>query len=227
MTSVSRRPFVKTCVSSLPRRTIITSDGQKRVKIPLRYLDQYRFKFGQPQEGVGQGPGTTGRRPGTAWRAMANDPGTAWQGDQPGEQTYEVEIPLEELTRMMLEDLALPWLEEKPEQQVTTITYQHHGCAAPWLAGQSRQAPHSAGQPQTQCGPRARRSRATCTMTTCASRSGTCTRRSTANAAVYMLMDRSGSMTTRKKYIAKSFFFWMVRFLAPEISTRGDGLHRP
>jgi hypothetical protein len=34
-----------------------------------------------------------------------------------------------------------------------------------------------------------------------------------ANAAVYMLMDCSGSMTTSKKYIAKSFFFWMVRFL--------------
>ncbi len=34
-----------------------------------------------------------------------------------------------------------------------------------------------------------------------------------ANAAVYMLMDRSGSMTTSKKYVAKSFFFWMVRFL--------------
>jgi hypothetical protein len=26
-------------------------------------------------------------------------------------------------------------------------------------------------------------------------------------------MDVSGSMTTSKKYIAKSFFFWMVRFL--------------
>jgi uncharacterized protein len=34
-----------------------------------------------------------------------------------------------------------------------------------------------------------------------------------ANAAVYLLMDRSGSMTTEKKYIAKSFFFWLVRFL--------------
>ena len=32
------------------------------------------------------------------------------------------------------------------------------------------------------------------------------------NAAVYILMDRSGSMTTGKKYVAKSFFFWMVRF---------------
>jgi uncharacterized sporulation protein YeaH/YhbH (DUF444 family) len=29
----------------------------------------------------------------------------------------------------------------------------------------------------------------------------------------YLLIDHSGSMTTEKKYIAKSFFFWLVRFL--------------
>ena len=75
-----------------------------------------------------------------------NDRGTAWQGDQPGEHDYEVEVPLEELTRMMLEDLALPWLEEKPERQVTTTTHRLHGCAPQGLDGQSRQAPHLAGQ---------------------------------------------------------------------------------
>jgi hypothetical protein len=39
------------------------------------------------------------------------------------------------------------------------------------------------------------------------------------NAAVYLLMDRSGSMTTEKKYIAKSFFFWLVRFLRLKYKT--------
>ncbi len=34
-----------------------------------------------------------------------------------------------------------------------------------------------------------------------------------ARAAVYMLMDRSASMTTEKRYIAKSFYFWLTRFL--------------
>jgi uncharacterized sporulation protein YeaH/YhbH (DUF444 family) len=43
----------------IAEEAIITSDGQKRVRIPLRYLEQYRFKYGQPQEGVGQGPGET------------------------------------------------------------------------------------------------------------------------------------------------------------------------
>jgi uncharacterized sporulation protein YeaH/YhbH (DUF444 family) len=33
------------------------------------------------------------------------------------------------------------------------------------------------------------------------------------NAAVFLLMDRSGSMTSEKKYIVKSFFWWMVRFI--------------
>ena len=30
----------------IAEENIITSDGRKLVKIPLRYLDQYRFRFG-------------------------------------------------------------------------------------------------------------------------------------------------------------------------------------
>ena len=105
----------------IAEEAIITSDGQKRVRIPLRYLDQYRFKYGQPQQGVGQGAGKQGDFLGQR-AGDENDPGTGLPGDQPGELTYEVEIPLDELTLMMLEDLALPWLEEKPEKEVTTNT---------------------------------------------------------------------------------------------------------
>src|SRR5690606_27493701 len=38
-------------------------------------------------------------------------------------------------------------------------------------------------------------------------------RRPASRAAVYMMMDRSGSMGSGKRYIAKGFFFWLVRFL--------------
>jgi len=44
----------------IAEEAIITSDGTKRAKIPLRYLDQYRFKYGQPPQGVGQGEGQPG-----------------------------------------------------------------------------------------------------------------------------------------------------------------------
>src|SRR5438067_779833 len=51
----------------IAEEAIITSDGQKRVRIPLRYLEQYRFKYGQPQEGVGHGPGKPGDLLGRQW----------------------------------------------------------------------------------------------------------------------------------------------------------------
>jgi len=190
---------------------IITSDGHKRVKIPLRYLEQFRFKYGQPQQGVGQGQGKLGdilgRRGGDG-----NGPGDGLAGDQPGELTYEVEVPLDELTRMMLEDLSLPWLEEKPERQVTTITHRHtdirrRGSLAnldkrrTLLANIKR----NASRGEAKVGHLHEEDLRFKVWDEHEEKH--------ANAAVYMLMDRSGSMTTSKKYVAKSFFFWMVRFL--------------
>src|SRR5215471_11230467 len=176
----------------IAEEAIITSDGTKRVRIPLRYLDQYRFKYGQPPQGVGQGQGQP--------------------GDVPGEHTYEVEVPLEELAQMMLEDLALPWLEEKPERQITTTSHRftdlrRRGAFAnldkrrTLLENIKRNA--ARGVPGVGHFHDADlRYKVWDTY-----------EETHANAAVYMLMDVSGSMTTSKKYIAKSFYFWMVRFL--------------
>jgi sporulation protein YhbH len=193
----------------IAEEAIITSDGRKKVKIPLRYLDQYRFRYGNPQPGVGQGPGQPGEVIGQQ-SGDGNGPGQA--GDQPGEQTYEVEVPLEELTQMMLEDLALPWLEEKPERQVTSITHRftdirRKGSLAnidkrrTLLSNIKRNA--ARGIPEV----------GNIQEDDLRFKVWDTHEEVHANAAVYMLMDRSGSMTTSKKYVAKSFFFWMVRFL--------------
>ena len=78
--SGSKRRFARTCKELIAEESIITSDGQKLVRIPLRYLDQYRFRLG-PQ-GRGHGPGQPGDRLGTAWRAMATA-GTALSSRRP------------------------------------------------------------------------------------------------------------------------------------------------
>jgi uncharacterized protein len=193
----------------IAEEAIITSDGNKKVKIPLRYLDQYRFKYGNPQPGVGQGPGQPGEVIG---RQAGDGDGSGPAGDQPGELTYEVEMPLEELTQMMLEDLALPWLEEKPERQVTSETHRftdirRKGSLAnidkrrTLLSNIKRNA--ARGVPEV----------GDIREADLRYKVWDTQEEVHANAAVYMLMDRSGSMTTSKKYVAKSFFFWMVRFL--------------
>ncbi|MDP3778837.1 MAG: DUF444 family protein [bacterium] len=195
----------------IAEESIITSDGNKRIRIPIRYLEQYRFKYGQPQQGVGQGPGqpgdVLGRRGGNG-----NAPGEGQPGDQTGEQTYEVNVPIEELTQMMLEDLALPWLEQKPERQIVSETLEftdlrkkgaisnlakRETLKANALRNAARGQPgiHDLHEADLRF------------------RTWDINYHRHSNAAVYLLMDRSGSMTTSKKYIAKSFFFWMVRFL--------------
>jgi len=195
----------------IAEEAIITSDGTRRVRIPLRYLDQYRFKYGQPQEGVEHGQGQPGDVLGQR-TGDGNDPGDGQPGDQPGEHTYEVEVALEDLAQMMLEDLALPWLEEKPERQITTTSHRftdlrRRGAFAnldkrrTLLENLKRNA--ARGTPEVGH------------LRDADLRFKVWDRHEEthANAAVYMLMDVSGSMTTSKKYIAKSFYFWMVRFL--------------
>ncbi|MDE3074499.1 MAG: DUF444 family protein, partial [Chloroflexota bacterium] len=107
----------------IAEETIITSDGHKKVKIPIRYLDQYRFRYGDNRkgQGVGQGPGQVGD-------VIASDPGdkpsVGQAGDQPGQEIYEAEVSLDDLTAMMLEDFALPWLEQKDQELVKTTSYE-------------------------------------------------------------------------------------------------------
>src|SRR5579862_9353190 len=81
--------------------TIITSDGKKMVKIPIKYLEQYRFRYGddREREGVGQGPGDVGDV--IATNPQDGPPG-GMAGDEPGEDVYEAEVSLDDLTNMML-----------------------------------------------------------------------------------------------------------------------------
>lgn len=195
----------------ISEEAIITSDGAKRVKIPLRYLDQYRFKYGHPQPGVGQGAGepgdVIGRRDGDGTAQGEGEP-----GDQPGEHTYEVEVPLEELTQMMLEDLALPWLEEKPNRHITSSVPRYTDIRRRGsLANLDKRrtlienVKRNAARGVPEVGDLREADLRFKVWEEHEERHS--------NAAVYMLMDCSGSMTSSRKYIAKSFFFWMVRFL--------------
>ena len=199
----------------IAEETIITSDGKKLVKIPLRYLDQYRFRFGQLRGGAGQGRGQVGdviARDGE--RGAGGEP----PGDQPGEQVYEAEVAVEELTRMMLEDLALPWLEAKEQRELAAATYafdevRRKGAMAnldkrrTLRENLKRHAAHNAPKVGA------------FNDTDLRFKAWNAREEPHSNAAVYLLMDRSGSMTTEKKYIAKSFFFWLVRFLRLKYAT--------
>lgn len=190
---------------------IILSDGKKTIKVPIRSLDEYRFRYDSGQrQGVGQGNGDSkvgdvvGQEPGQG-------PGKE-AGDQPGVDYYEAEVTMDELAQLIFEDLGLPNLEEKRQQELESESVKFtdvrkvgvmanldkkrtikENIKRNAMAGEARfkdvrkdDLRFKTWEPEIKL---------------------------QSNAVVFAMMDVSGSMGDFEKYIARSFYFWMVRFL--------------
>jgi uncharacterized sporulation protein YeaH/YhbH (DUF444 family)/DNA-binding transcriptional regulator WhiA len=101
--------------------SIILSDGKKVVRVPIRSLEEYRFRYDpgrQQHAGQGNGKSKVGDviaqepRPGKGKKGEA--------GKEAGVDYYEAEITMEELAAMIFEDLSLPNLEQKRQQEMET-----------------------------------------------------------------------------------------------------------
>ena len=201
--------------------SIISSDGKKKIKIPIRYLDNYRFKHSdnKNKEGVGQGnhqnqPGDPIAHDGTGRKGQ----GGGQPGEQAGEELYEEEITMDELVDMMLEDLNLPWLEKKDssvEIETENIKFTDISEVGPLSNVDKKKTVFENMKRNAKLGkpiihkirPEDLRYKIWDIEIEYHS-----------NAAVYFLMDRSGSMDDDKKYIAKSFFFWLAHFCKTKYS---------
>jgi len=199
--------------------SIISSDGKKKTKIPLRFLDNYRFKHAdnKNQEGIGQGnkdgkPGDIIGHDGTG----SDQPDQA--GDQPGDDLYEEEVEIAEIVSMMLEDLGLPWLEAKDsvvEVETENVVFTDLAEVGPLSNVDRKRTIYENIKRNAKKGevgikgilPDDLRYKI-----------WEIKKEYHSNAAVYFLMDRSGSMSDDKKYIAKSFFFWLAHFCRTKYS---------
>src|SRR5437879_12430993 len=79
------------------REDIILSDGKTVIKVPIRSLDEYKFRFdANKKDGVGQGQG--GSKVGDVIGRAADDdsPGLGQAGEEPGYDDYEAEENLED-----------------------------------------------------------------------------------------------------------------------------------
>lgn len=195
------------------REDIILSDGKTVVKVPIRSLEQYKFRFdGQKGDRVGQGQGGTkvGDVIGRAGNQQGQGQGQA--GDQPGVDYYEAEVNVDELAQLIFEDLGLPNLEEKKNQQLEADSVQFKDIRkAGILANLDKRRTimenikRNARKGEAKFGDVRSEDLRFKTWDTEV--------RHESNAVVIAMMDVSGSMGEFEKYIARSFYFWMVRFL--------------
>ena len=87
--------------------SIIGKDGKKKIKIPVRGIKEYRFVYGnnEANKKVGSAPDKDIRRgqkigEGQKQKSSGNKP-----GNEKGDEFYEVEITLEELSHYLFSSL--------------------------------------------------------------------------------------------------------------------------
>lgn len=196
--------------------SIITSDGQRMVKVPIRSLNEYRFRYNwEKQERAGQGQGNSQEgqviaRDGSAAQKGAGKGKGA--GEEAGEDYYEAWMSVDDLGSLIFEDLGLPHLDPRKQPDLTARKYQWDDVRKTGVQAnidkkrtimEAMKRNLLAGRPPLQ-----RFTREDLRFKTWEERYDPQT-----SAVVLAMMDTSGSMGDFEKYIARSFFFWTVRFL--------------
>ncbi len=236
-----REAIKKNLGSIVSDEAIIMSDGRRSVKVPIRSLDEYKFRFDHnKRKHVGQGDGKT--KVGDVIGRESQGQGTG-KGDKAGQDAggeyYEADVEIDELAALIFEDLSLPFLEEKAKRELPAKTTRFNEIRRTGVMSNLdkrrmileniKRNAREAHTPQreTIAPPTDENSPDETALQTKprGARFGNVKKedlrfksweddvRYESNAVVLALMDVSGSMGEFKKYIARSFYFWMVRFL--------------
>jgi len=204
--------------SIVSNESIILSDGRRSVKVPIRSLDEYKFRFDhRKRKHVGQGDGKTkvgdvlGResQPGQGPGGGGGGPA----GQDQGADYYEAEVNIDELAALIFEDLQLPFLEEKAKKAMPAKTTRFNDIRRTGVMANLDKRRMILENIRRNAREQKRARFGDVKKEDLRFKTWEEDVRYESNAVVISIMDVSGSMGEFKKYIARSFFFWMVRFL--------------
>lgn len=200
----------------ISQQDIITSEGNKKVKIRLKYLDQYRFRHNPDRsDEIGRDEFDDLADHEIIYKPEDGSGGIPRNAsDAAGEELYETEYTIEELTDMMMSELELPDLDDTKKTEITSDVLEYTD---------RRKRVGIAGcldKKQTILAYIKRKAQMKLTGKTLVISQDdmryktweTATEKHS-NAVVFLMMDRSGSMWESKIYAVKALYFWIVQFL--------------
>ncbi|GAA0437262.1 sporulation protein YhbH [Lentibacillus halophilus] len=203
----------------ISEENIIMSNGRDVVKIPIRSLDEYKIRYNHDKsKQVGQGDGESdvgdviGRDPNSGDQGKNGSGQGKQAGDQAGSDYYEADVSMTELEEALFEELELPNLHQKDEADITTEDIEFNDVRKKGLMGNVDKKrtilsalKRNAMKGKTQIAPIYNDDLRFKTWNDVI--------KPESKAVIMAMMDTSASMGNFEKYLARSFFFWMLKFL--------------
>jgi hypothetical protein len=208
----------------ISEESIVMSNGREVIKIPIRSLDEYKIRYNYDKSkhvGQGQGDSQVGdvvaRGPSQGDKGKGAGNGKE-AGDKPGEDYYEAEVSLEEIESALFRELELPNLKEKEMADITTEKIEFNDIRKKGLMGNIDKKrtilnaiKRNAIKGKAEITPIHNDDLRFKTWDEVT--------KPESKAVVLAMMDTSASMGNFEKYCARSFFFWMTRFLRSKYET--------
>lgn len=200
----------------ISQQDIITSEGNKKMKVRLKYLDQYRFRHSRDRiDEIGRDEfndldeGEIISKPSEGSGGTPNN-----ATDDEGEELYEAEYTIDELAEIMMQELHLPDLDDKKKNQIVSEVIE-------WTDIRPKSGIHSLiDKKKTLLANLRRKAKQKKLKEPLAIinddmrfRTYNITQEKHSNAVIFLMMDRSGSMWEDKIYAVKVLYFWIVQFL--------------
>jgi uncharacterized protein len=211
----------KDLTKHITRGELIGKRGDEVVSIPLPRMEIPRFRYGrQAQGGVGAGPGEPGTPIGGEGRPGAG----SGAGDAEGQHIREVELSIQELAEIMGEELALPRIQPKGAEQLSTATPRYSGIrrAGPESLRSFRRTYREALKRQIGSGLyQPHRPVIVPVRDDMRYRTWRTQPEPVANAVIVYMMDVSGSMGSEQKEIVRIESFWLDTWIRAHYA----GLH--
>ncbi|WLR51302.1 sporulation protein YhbH [Bacillus tianshenii] len=205
----------------ITEENIVMSNGKDVVKIPIRSLDEYKIRYNYDKnKHVGQGDGDSQvgdviARDGSGEKKPGQGSGA---GDKPGEDYYEAEVSLLELQNALFKELELPNLQQKERDENIVEDIAFNDVRKTGLMGNidkkrtmKNAFVRNALRGEPKFSPIYQEDLRFKTWNEVV--------KPESKAVVLAMMDTSGSMGVWEKYMARSFFFWMTRFLRTKYET--------
>ncbi|GIN62731.1 stress response UPF0229 protein YhbH [Robertmurraya siralis] len=206
----------------ITEENIVMSNGREVVKIPIRSLDEYKIRYNYDKnKHVGQGDGDSQVGDVVARDGSSGQKGPGkgqGAGDQAGEDYFEAEVSLMDIEEALFKELELPNLQRKEQDNIVVEHIEFNDIRKTGLMGNidKKRTMMAAFKRNAMTGkasfhPIYREDLKFKTWNEVV--------KPESKAVVLAMMDTSGSMGIWEKYMARSFFFWMTRFLRTKYET--------